>query len=81
MPLSFTDINECQQNACGSSSCTNMMGSYQCQCQGGYNYQGYGYGCQGKYKQFESKITFIENKITKKSLFSAKLFTGYNVII
>ena len=55
MPLSFTDINECQQNACGSSSCTNMMGSYQCQCQGGYNYQGYGYGCQGKYKQFESK--------------------------
>ena len=43
----FLDINECQQNACGGSSCINTMGSFQCQCQRGYNYQGYGYGCQG----------------------------------
>ena len=38
--LSFTDVNECNSNVCGSGHCTNTLGDYSCSCGSGYSFQG-----------------------------------------
>ena len=50
--LSWTDIDECTQglNNCSlNSTCSNTVGSYQCFCFTGYEDEGMGYVCKGKY--------------------------------
>ena len=47
--LLFTDIDECQDNIDDChimASCTNTMGSFNCQCKSGY--KGNGTNCVGK---------------------------------
>jgi hypothetical protein len=38
--IQCVDVNECQQNMCGQSSCSNEIGSYRCGCPNGFQYQG-----------------------------------------
>ncbi|KAM9977303.1 hypothetical protein ACTFIR_011162 [Dictyostelium discoideum] len=38
--LSCDDINECDQNICGTANCANSPGSYQCSCPNGYSFTG-----------------------------------------
>ena len=46
--ISFTDINECSDDPCDSNAdCMNTEGSFLCQCQNGFN--GDGFACTGKH--------------------------------
>ena len=52
LALCILDIDECQQDStsvCGPhSSCKNTIGSYRCDCEGGYQYDSSGLTCIGK---------------------------------
>ena len=42
------DINECfEGNPCGKGKCTNLMGSYKCECDAGYKRINNGKSCAG----------------------------------
>ena len=44
---SILDINECTSNPCDTNAmCTNVIGSYTCECKGGFS--GDGTSCTGK---------------------------------
>ena len=44
------DINECSQTSgiCSNGVCENMMGTYQCMCDDGYQQQAHKGHCEGK---------------------------------
>lgn len=50
----FSDIDECSRTSgiCSNGVCENMMGTYQCVCNDGYQQTGQKSHCEGK--QFES---------------------------
>ena len=50
--LSYSDIDECLINGgpC-EQRCTNIVGSFQCSCYGGYELESNGINCSGNFKR------------------------------
>ena len=48
--FAILDINECSQTSgiCSNGVCENMMGTYQCMCDDGYQQQAHKGHCEGK---------------------------------
>ena len=45
----FVDVNECEQNrVCTNGVCTNLEGTYKCECNEGYDYDEENKLCLGK---------------------------------
>ena len=58
--IAVTDMNECQQpSLCGSGSCVNRPGSYDCRCPGGMIFDTININCISEFFDGFSSITSL----------------------
>ena len=58
--IAVTDMNECQQpSLCGSGSCVNRPGSYDCRCPGGMIFDTININCISEFIDCLSSITSL----------------------